>query len=45
MGAKQEANNRDGGKAVHVVFKYLSVDISLNDDVTVILLLGVSVMV
>jgi hypothetical protein len=44
LGAKQEANNRDGGKAVHVVFKYISMDISLKDDLTVILLLGVSFM-
>ncbi len=44
LGAKQEATNRDGGKAVHIVFKYLSVDISLKDDQSVILLLGVSFM-
>jgi hypothetical protein len=35
-----EANSWGGGKPVHIVFKY--VGISLKDDVTIILLLGVS---
>ena len=37
-----EANIWGGGKPVHIVFKY--VGISLKDDVTIILLLGVSLM-